>query len=339
MTDKETPQDSSNDIDELFKGTTADSAQEEEEAPKPEKLEAEGLVSESRTAVLSKQPAEPGDVVHGDLLIQHIEVQPGMKVLEAYDLVKIYRRRRVVDHVDLKVTEGRIVGLLGPNGAGKTTSFYMMVGLIRPNSGRIFMNGREITKIPIYQRARLGLGYLAQEPSIFRKLTVEENVLLILEALGVPYRQRMERTDEILEELDLTRLRRSPGNTLSGGERRRCEIARALAGSPDFMLLDEPFTGVDPIAIQDIQRIVKMLRKKGIGILVTDHSVRDILGVSDWVYIMHQGKILQSGRSREIAQSEIAKKYYLGERFQADESLLGIMDELERENVGEGAET
>lgn len=193
------------------------------------------------------------------------------------------------------------------------------------------MNGREITRLPIYQRARLGLGYLAQEPSIFRKLTVEENVLLILEALGVPYRQRMERMEEILDELDLTHLRRSVGNTLSGGERRRCEIARALAGSPDFMLLDEPFTGVDPIAIQDIQHIITMLKKKGIGILITDHSVRDILAVSDWVYIMHQGKILQSGTAREIADSDIAKKYYLGERFQADASLFSILDEIEGE--------
>jgi lipopolysaccharide export system ATP-binding protein len=275
----------------------------------------------------------PVEIAHGDNLIKHIEAPPGAKVLEAYDLVKIYKRRRVVDHVDLKVMEGKIVGLLGPNGAGKTTSFYMMVGLIRPNRGRIFLNGREITKFPIYQRARLGLGYLAQEPSIFRKLTVEENVLLILEALGMPYRQRMERTDNILEELDLTRLRRSVGNTLSGGERRRCEIARALAGAPDFMLLDEPFTGVDPIAIQDIQRIITMLKRKGIGILITDHSVRDILSVSDWVYIMHQGKILQSGRAREIAESEIAKKYYLGERFQADASLMGMMDEIEKEHT------
>jgi lipopolysaccharide export system ATP-binding protein len=269
-------------------------------------------------------------------LIKHIEAAPGTKVLEAYDLVKIYRRRRVVDMVDLKVTEGKIVGLLGPNGAGKTTCFYMMVGLIRPNRGRIFLKGREITRLPIYQRARLGLGYLAQEPSIFRRLTVEENVLLILEALGMPYSERMNRMEEILNELDLAHLRRSVGNTLSGGERRRCEIARALAGSPDFMLLDEPFTGVDPIAIQDIQRIIRMLKKKGIGILVTDHSVRDILAVSDWVYIMHQGKILQSGTAPEIAESEIAKKYYLGERFQADASLFSILDEMEAESVVEG---
>lgn len=280
-------------------------------------------------AAVGQTTDESTGVHHGDELIKHIEVKPGMKVLEAYDLVKVYKRRRVVDHVDLKVTEGKIVGLLGPNGAGKTTSFYMMVGLIRPNSGRIFLNGREITKLPIYQRARIGLGYLAQEPSIFRKLTVEENVLLILEALGMPYRQRMERTDEILGELDLTDLRRSAGNTLSGGERRRCEIARSLAGAPDFMLLDEPFTGVDPIAIQDIQRIIKMLKKKGIGILITDHSVRDILSVSDWVYIMHKGKILQSGRSKEIADSEIAKEYYLGKRFKVDASLLTLMDQLE----------
>jgi lipopolysaccharide export system ATP-binding protein len=282
------------------------------------------------TIVVTDQAGKKIDEIEvGSDLIRHIEVKEGMKVLEAYDLVKIYKRRRVVNQVDLKVTEGKIVGLLGPNGAGKTTSFYMMVGLIRPNKGRIFLNGKEITRLPIYQRARRGLGYLAQEPSIFRKLTVEENVLLILEALGVPYKERMERTDDILAELDLTRLRRSIGNTLSGGERRRCEIARALAGAPDFILLDEPFTGVDPIAIQDIQRIITLLKKKGIGILITDHSVRDILAVSDWVYIMHQGKILQSGTAREISESEIAKKYYLGERFQADASLFSILDDIE----------
>lgn len=279
----------------------------------------------------------PLDVMADKSQIKHIEVTPGMKVLEAYDLVKVYKRRRVVDMVDLKVTEGKIVGLLGPNGAGKTTSFYMMVGLIRPNKGRIFLKGKEITRLPIYQRARLGLGYLAQEPSIFRKLTVEENVLLILEALGMPYRERMNRMEEILTELDLLHLRRSVGNTLSGGERRRCEIARALAGSPDFMLLDEPFTGVDPIAIQDIQRIIRILKKKGIGILITDHSVRDILAVSDWVYIMHQGKILQSGTAPEIAESEIARKYYLGERFQADASLFSILDEIDADHVKETA--
>jgi len=304
---------------------------------KPESSE-----KETRAEKRAKRKQDrPVTMLHesNDDLIKHIDVAPGMKVLEAMNLVKIYRRRRVVDDVDLRVTEGKIVGLLGPNGAGKTTSFYMMVGLIRPNRGRIFLNGREITKIPIYQRSRLGLGYLAQEPSVFRKLTIEENVLLILEALGVPYRERMERMESILDELDLTHLRRSVGNTLSGGERRRCEIARALAGNPDFLLLDEPFTGVDPIAIQDIQHIITMLVKKGIGILITDHSVRDILAVSDWVYIMHQGKILQSGTAPEIAESEIAKEYYLGERFQADDSLFKILDEIEGDVTGQaGAE-
>ncbi len=299
-----------------------------------DKIDSEGKVASPAEVTVTEETLE--DLQHRDDLIKHIEVEPGMKALEAYNLVKIYRRRRVVDNVDLKVTEGKIVGLLGPNGAGKTTSFYMMVGLVRPNRGRIFLNGTEITRLPIYQRARKGLGYLAQEPSIFRKLTVEENVLLILEALGVSYRERMERMEQIIDELDLTHLRRSVGNTLSGGERRRCEIARALAGSPDFMLLDEPFTGVDPIAIQDIQRIITMLKKKGIGILITDHSVRDILAVSDWVYIMHQGKILQSGVAREIADSEIAKKYYLGERFQADDSLFNILDEIGDGTPGDG---
>lgn len=292
-------------------------------------------MGETEITTIPNEGMEPGTGTTPDgILIKHIEAAPGTKILEATGLVKIYKRRRVVDNVDLKVTEGKIVGLLGPNGAGKTTSFYMMVGLIRPNAGRIYLNKKEITRHPIYQRARMGLGYLAQEPSIFRKLTVEDNVLLILEALGVGYRERMERVENILDELDLTHLRRSVGNTLSGGERRRCEIARALAGSPDFMLLDEPFTGVDPIAIQDIQRIITMLKKKGIGILITDHSVRDILAVSDWVYIMHQGAILQSGTARDIADSEIAKKYYLGERFQADESLFSILDELGEESGG-----
>jgi len=250
----------------------------------------------------------------------------GEDTLEAKGLVKIYRRRKVVDQVDLTVERGKIVGLLGPNGAGKTTSFYMMVGLIKPNAGRIFLNGKEITRLPIYQRARLGLGYLAQEPSIFRKLTVEENLLLILEARGVPYKERMETAEALMNELDLTKLRRAVGSTLSGGERRRVEIARSLAGKPAFMLLDEPFTGVDPIAIQDIQSIIMRLKKRNYGILVTDHSVRDILTVSDWVYVMHQGKLLESGPAKQIAQSDIAKKYYLGERFRADETLFDVLE-------------
>ena len=252
----------------------------------------------------------------------------GENTLEARGLVKIYRRRKVVNDVDLTVERGKIVGLLGPNGAGKTTSFYMMVGLVKPNKGRIFLNGREITKLPIYQRSRLGLGYLAQEPSIFRKLTVEENLLLILEARGVPFKERVETAETLMEELDLARLRKSIGSTLSGGERRRVEIARSLAGKPDFILLDEPFTGVDPIAIQDIQTIILRLKKRNYGILITDHSVRDILAVSDWVYVMHEGKLLESGPAKQIAESDIAKKYYLGERFRADETLFDVLSEM-----------
>jgi lipopolysaccharide export system ATP-binding protein len=249
------------------------------------------------------------------------------QILHARGLVKIYRRRRVVDDVDIEVPQGKIVGLLGPNGAGKTTSFYIIMGLIRPNAGKVYLDDKEITKLPIYRRSRLGIGYLAQEPSVFRKLSVQDNILLILEALGVPHKTRMERTDQLLEELELEPLRRAQASTLSGGERRRVEIARALAGNPNFLLLDEPFTGVDPIAIQDIQMIIMDLKKKGFGILITDHSVREILAVCDQVYIMHKGKILQSGTAKEIAQSEIAKKYYLGERFQADASLFNLLED------------
>ena len=259
------------------------------------------------------------------------------QVLHARGLVKIYRRRRVVDNVDFEVPQGKIVGLLGPNGAGKTTSFYIVMGLIHPNAGKVYLDDKDITKLPIYKRARLGIGYLAQEPSVFRKLTVEENVLLILEALGVPYQLRHERTDQLLKELDLEPLRRSMASTLSGGERRRVEIARALAGNPRFLLLDEPFTGVDPIAIQDIQMIINDLKKKDFGILITDHSVREILAVSDTIYIMHKGRILQSGTAQEIAQSDIAKKYYLGERFRADASLFSVLEDTTVSSDGDEA--
>lgn len=255
------------------------------------------------------------------------QAPPSTLILRAEGLIKTYKRRKVVDAVDIEVPQGRIVGLLGPNGAGKTTSFYMMVGLVKPEKGKIFLGTRDISRLPIHLRSRLGIGYLAQEPSVFRKLTVEENVLLILELLGMSYKERMARTDSLLEQLDLARLRHNVAATLSGGERRRCEIARALAGDPKFLLLDEPFTGVDPIAIQDIQTIIVELKRQGLGILITDHSARDILAVADIVYIMHKGRILQAGTAKEIAESEIAKRYYLGERFKADESLFAILEE------------
>ncbi|MDI3280008.1 MAG: LPS export ABC transporter ATP-binding protein [Bacillota bacterium] len=235
--------------------------------------------------------------------------------LVAEGLRKAYRGRRVVDGVSLSVERGEVVGLLGPNGAGKTTTFYMLVGLEPAEAGRVILEGREITRLPMYRRARLGLGYLPQEPSIFRKLTVEENILAILEVLGYGKAERRRRLEELLAEFSLEHVRRQKGAWLSGGERRRCEIARALAGSPSYLLLDEPFTGVDPIAVGEIQEIISRLRSQGLGILITDHSVRETLSITDRAYIMHQGKILVSGDSRAIADDPVARKFYLGERF------------------------
>jgi len=236
--------------------------------------------------------------------------------LRTEHLVKRYRGRTVVDGVDIEVTPGEIVGLLGPNGAGKTTTFYMAVGLVRPDGGRILLDDRDITRLPMYQRARLGIGYLPQEPSIFRKLTVEQNVTAILEMLGIPKAERQARAEKLLAEFGLIPLRHYQGQVLSGGERRRAEIARALATNPAFILLDEPFTGVDPIAIADIKEILADLRARGIGILLTDHSVRDTLAVTNRAYIIHQGKILTSGASADLPNDPIARKFYLGERFE-----------------------
>ncbi len=230
-------------------------------------------------------------------------------------LVKIYKKRKVVDEVNLEINRGEVVGLLGSNGAGKTTTFYMIVGLIRPDKGHVFFKDQEITHTPMYQRARMGLGYLAQEPSIFRKLSVQENILLILEVLGEERIEREKKCQRMLQELEISHLAEYKGYMLSGGERRRVEIARTLAGSPSFILLDEPFTGVDPIAVYDIQEIIGYLKEKGLGILVTDHNVRETMKITDRTYIMHDGKILASGNPSEVADSEVTRKYYLGERF------------------------
>jgi len=230
-------------------------------------------------------------------------------------LVKIYNKRKVVDEVNLEINKGEVVGLLGSNGAGKTTTFYMIVGLIRPDKGRVLFKGQDITHAPMYKRSRMGLGYLAQEPSIFRKLSVRENILLILEALGVKPEEREKRCRNMLQELEINHLSEYKGYMLSGGERRRVEIARTLASSPSFILLDEPFTGVDPIAVYDIQEIIGYLKERGLGILVTDHNVRETMKITDRTYIMHDGKILASGNPSEVANSEITRKYYLGERF------------------------
>jgi len=238
-----------------------------------------------------------------------------MEGLVALDLMKWFKHRKVVDKVSLDIQRGEVVGLLGPNGAGKTTSFYMMVGLLPSDGGRIFLEGQEITALPMYQRCRLGVGYLPQESSVFRKLTVEENLLAILETLDLSASERRERAAELLAELGLTPLAPYPAYTLSGGERRRLEITRALVTSPQYLLLDEPFTGIDPIVIGDIQEIVGRLREKGIGILITDHNVRETLRITDRAYIMYDGKILVAGTASEIAANPIAREIYLGEKF------------------------
>lgn len=235
--------------------------------------------------------------------------------LEARNLVKIYKGRRVVNNVSLSMTTGETVGLLGPNGAGKTTTFYMMVGLVKPDEGRVFLDDEDITNKPMYQRARLGLGYLPQEPSVFRKLSVAENILLVLEMNGVGRKERKRRADELMEEFGISHLRDSKGMVLSGGERRRVEIARALATDPKFILLDEPFTGVDPIAIGDIQDIIQHLKEKGIGIVITDHNVRETLAITDRAYIISEGEIKTAGPSTELPDDPIARKFYLGDRF------------------------
>jgi len=235
--------------------------------------------------------------------------------LQIKEISKAYKKRQVVDGASFSVESGQVVGLLGPNGAGKTTSFYMVVGLVKPDSGLIELDAQDISKEPMYRRARIGLSYLAQEPSIFRKLTVTDNIIVALEAHGYSGAQRAEKLEALLSDFRITHIRDSFGYALSGGERRRVEIARALAGSPKFLLLDEPFAGIDPIAVNDIQSIIRELKAKGIGVLITDHNVRETLGICDYAYILKDGKIQVSGSTDEIANSELARKFYLGENF------------------------
>lgn len=237
------------------------------------------------------------------------------KVLEAVDLVKTYNGRAVVNQVSLHLGKGEIVGLLGPNGAGKTTIFYMIVGLIRPDGGQIRLDGKQINKLPMYLRAKQGLGYLPQEPSVFRKLTVEQNILAVLETMNLDRAERHRRAEALMEELNISGVRQTKGFSLSGGERRRVEICRALAASPSFLLLDEPFAGIDPIVVNDLQTIIHRLKDKGIGILVTDHNVRETLEITDRAYVISEGKVLESGRPEEIVRSERARRVYLGDRF------------------------
>lgn len=237
------------------------------------------------------------------------------QVIEAVDLVKTYNGRAVVNQVSMNLKRGEIVGLLGPNGAGKTTIFYMIVGLIRPDSGQIRLDGEVINKLPMYLRARSGIGYLPQEASVFRKLTVEQNILAVLETMNMDKTERRIKAENLMEELNIAGVRKTKGFALSGGERRRVEICRALAASPSFLLLDEPFAGIDPIVVNEIQSIIHRLKKRGIGILITDHNVRETLEITDRAYIINEGSVLESGLPSEIVQSERARRIYLGDKF------------------------
>ena len=241
-----------------------------------------------------------------------------MITLSANNLVKAYKGRKVVDRVSLEVNKGEIVGLLGPNGAGKTTTFYMITGIVRPDDGEVLCGEEDITNLPMYKRADMGIGYLAQEPSVFRNLTVEENIEVVLEMKGISKKEQRETVHRLLEEFKLTHVRDSLGYALSGGERRRIEIARTIANNPSFILLDEPFAGVDPIAVEDIQNIIRHLKKRGLGILITDHNVRETLSITDRSYVMQKGKVLIEGTPYEIANDPLAKKVYLGEKFRLD---------------------
>lgn len=245
-------------------------------------------------------------------------------ILRAEHLFKKYKSRTVVNDVSVQVNQGEIVGLLGPNGAGKTTSFYMIVGLIKPNEGKIFLEDEEITNLPMYQRAKRGIGYLAQEASVFRKLTVEENILAVLEMRNHNKQQRREKADQLIEEFSLQKVRHNLGMSLSGGERRRTEIARALAVDPKFVLLDEPFAGVDPIAVEEIQTIVAKLKHKNIGILITDHNVDETLSITDRAYLMVDGKLFKSGTAEDLANDPLVRKVYLGQNFKLRRANISI---------------
>jgi len=238
--------------------------------------------------------------------------------LKANHIIKTYNKRNVVKGVSLEVNRGEIVGLLGPNGAGKTTTFYMITGMIRPNQGSIALDNTNITKLPMYKRARLGIGYLSQEPSVFTKLSVENNLMLVLELTSLSKNEQKEKLEELLEEFSISHIRKSIAYTLSGGERRRTEIARSLVMNPDFILLDEPFAGVDPLAVEDIQKIVINLKKRGIGVLITDHNVRETLSITDRAYLLFEGSILKSGSAKELIEDKEAKRLYLGSKFKMD---------------------
>jgi lipopolysaccharide export system ATP-binding protein len=248
----------------------------------------------------------------------HRQESGQVRVLRSEDLVKRYRQRTVVNNISVSVRQGEVVGLLGPNGAGKTTTFYMIVGMIRPNQGRVFLDDEEITKTAMYRRARLGIGYLPQEASVFRKMSVRENIMAVLQMMDLSQAERAERCNRLMADFNIAHLASSKGYMLSGGERRRTEIARALATDPQFILLDEPFAGIDPIAVEEIMRTVANLRQRGIGVLVTDHNVHETLSITDRAYLLFEGRILKSGTSEFLADDPEARKLYLGEKFRLD---------------------
>lgn len=268
-------------------------------------LSQENIVEENKVLEVSDEVAEP---------LTESENDTGM-VLRTDNLVKKYGRRTVVDHVSINVTQGEVVGLLGPNGAGKTTTFYMTTGLVTPNAGRIFLNEKDITKYPVYKRAKNGVGYLPQEPSVFRKMTVEDNIRSILQMTGRSKVYQKEKLEELLEAFDLKDLRKNYGDRLSGGERRRTEIARCLAIDPKFIMLDEPFAGVDPLAVEDIQRVIYKLKDRNIGILITDHNANETLSITDRAYLLFEGTILYQGTSEELAENPVVREKYLGREF------------------------
>ena len=247
--------------------------------------------------------------------------------LRAEHLEKIYGKRKVVKGVSVEVNQGEIVGLLGPNGAGKTTTFYMVVGFVRPNVGRVFLDGDDITSLPMYKRAQRGVGYLPQEPSVFRKLSVEDNIRAVLEMTALSKAEQADRLEALIDEFRLQKVRKGRGDTLSGGERRRTEIARALATSPNFILLDEPFAGIDPIAVEDIQFIVAKLKEKNIGILITDHNVQETLSITDRAYLMFEGNILKAGTAEELAADELVRQVYLGKNFELRRKVIDTREE------------
>ncbi len=272
----------------------------------------------SKEAVDISEQASGSENKHKTMLTKEVKKKNGNREIRTEHLVKIYSKRRVVNETSISVHQGEIVGLLGPNGAGKTTTFYMIVGLIKANRGKIFLDCKNISRRPMYKRAQMGIGYLPQEASIYRTLSVKDNIMAVLENRRMSAKQRKIRMHELLEELHVSHLEKSPGYALSGGERRRVEIARCLANEPDFILLDEPFAGVDPIAVEDIQSIVHELKEKNYGVLITDHNVRETLRITDRAYIMNAGKILISGTAKELAENPEARRIYLGQNFRLD---------------------